>query len=279
MPVFEKIGFREHSPIKFCVRRQEMEDNFEIITVDSSNVDQHGFFCYMSKPKSAGYRQKREWLEARFAEGLKLKIVHELGGRNVGFVEYIPGEYAWRAVYAPGYLVVHCLWVVGKGKGKGYGTRLVQACLEDARVQNKHGVVMVSSDRVWLAGKKLFLQNGFVEVDQAPPSFQLLVHRLGPGPEPAFPDDWEARLARFGSGLTVIRTPQCPYIENGAAEALQFAREKGIPAKVVELQSAQEVQASSPSAYGVFAIALHGRLLSYHYLLPKDLAELLGKSP
>ncbi len=255
-----------------------MENNFEIISVDSINVDQHGFYCYMSKPKSPGYRQKRAWLEARFTEGMKLKIVHELGGRNVGFIEYIPGEYAWRAVQAPGYLVIHCLWVVGKGKGKGYGTSLVQACLEDARAQKKYGVVMVSSDGIWLAKKKLFLQNGFVEVDQAPPSFQLLVHRFGPGPQPTFPTDWERRQARFGSGLTAIRTPQCPYIEDATAHALQFAEAKGIPARVVELQSAQEVQSSSPSPYGVFGIVLDGRLLSYHYLLPKDFEKVTGKN-
>ena len=87
----------------------------------------------MSKRKSPGYRQKRAWLAKRFAEGLKVQIVHETGGRDVGFVEYIPGEYAWRAVHAPGYLVIHCLWVVGKGKGKGHGSRLVQVCLDDAR--------------------------------------------------------------------------------------------------------------------------------------------------
>ncbi len=27
----------------------------------------------MSKPKTPGYRQKREWLAARFAEGLRIK--------------------------------------------------------------------------------------------------------------------------------------------------------------------------------------------------------------
>jgi GNAT superfamily N-acetyltransferase len=252
-----------------------MKDDVELFTVDAANVDKHGFFCYMSKPKAPGYRQKRAWLEARFAEGMKIKIIHEQGGRDVGFVEYLPGEHAWRAVQAPGYLVIHCLWVVGKGKGKGYGTRLVQACLEDARAQNKQGVVMVSSDRVWLAGKQLFLRNGFVEVDQAPPSFQLLVHRFGSGPEPAFPQDWEARQARFGPGLTVVRTPQCPYIENGTEQVLQIAQEKGIPARVVELTSAREVQETSPSAYGVFGIVLDGRLFSYHYLLPKDFEKLL----
>jgi GNAT superfamily N-acetyltransferase len=255
-----------------------MNGEVEIYTVDASNVDEHGFFCYMSKPKSPGYRQKRAWLEARFAEGMKIKIIHEHGGRDVGFIEYLPGEHAWRAVQAPGYLVIHCLWVVGKGKGKGYGTRLVQACLEEARAQNRHGVVMVSSNRVWLAGKKLFLQNGFVEVDQAPPSFQLLVHRFGSGPEPAFPKDWEARQARFGPGLTVVRTPQCPYIENGTQEVLQMAQEKGIPARVVELGSAQEVQETSPSPYGVFGIVLDGRLFSYHYLMPRDFEKLLRES-
>ena len=150
-----------------------MNNTFELITVNADNVDQQGFFCYMSKRKSPGYRQKREWLAARFAEGLKLHMIHEIGGRTVGFIEYIPGEYAWRAVHAPGYLVIHCLWVVGKGKGKGYGTHLIQTCLEDARAQNKHGVVMVTSDGVWLAKKAIFLKNGFEEVDQAPPSFQL----------------------------------------------------------------------------------------------------------
>lgn len=251
-----------------------MNDAFELITVDASNVDQHGFFCYMSKRKSPGYRQKRQWLEARFTEGLKLHMVHEIGGRTVGFIEYTPGEHAWRAVHAPGYLVIHCLWVVGKGKGKGYGSHLLQTCLQDARAQGKHGVVMVTTNRVWLAKKAIFLKNGFVETEQAPPSFQLLVHRFDDAPLPSFPTDWEARQARFGAGLTVVRTPQCPYVEDGVASILQFAQEKGIPARVVEPQSAQEVQETSPSAYGVFGVVFDGKLLAYHYLQRKDFEKL-----
>ena len=105
-----------------------MDEAFEIITVDADNVDRHGFFCYMSKRKAPGYAQKCAWLAARFAEGLKLHMVHETGGRTVGFIEYIPGEFAWRVVHAPGYLVIHCLWVVGKGKGKGFGTASLAPC-------------------------------------------------------------------------------------------------------------------------------------------------------
>lgn len=252
-----------------------MKPKFEIRTIDASNVDQLGFFCYMSKRKEPGYKQKRDWLEARFMEGLKIKVVHEIGGRDTAFIEYIPGEYAWRAVHAPGYMVIHCLWVVGQGKGKGYGRRLIQECLDDARVQNKHGVAMLTSDRTWLASKDVFLHNGFTEVDTAPPSFQLMVNRFGPSPEPALPHDWDARAKVFGRGLTVVRTAQCPYVENGAAGILSFAKERGIKTKTVELKTAREVQEQSPSAYGVFGTVLDGKLLAYQYLLQKDFDKLL----
>ena len=248
-----------------------MNEKFELITVNADNLDKQGFFCYMSKRKTEGYRQKHDWMTARLAEGLKLHMLHEIGGRTVGFIEYIAGEYAWRAVHAPGYLVIHCLWVVGKGKGKGYGAQLIETCLDDARAQDKHGVVTVATDRVWMAKKDIFLKHGFTEVDQAPPSFHLLAYRFDDAaPLPAFPTDWEARQARFGAGLTVIRSSQCPYVEDATNIALEFAAEKGISSHVITFQSAQELQENSPSPYGTFGIVLDGRLLTYHYLLRKD---------
>ena len=153
----------------------KMENTFEIYDVNSQNVEKTGFFCYMSKRKEPGFKQKLEWLEARFNEGMKIKILHENGGRDTGFIEYIPGENAWRAVYAPNFMVIHCLWVVGKGKEKGYGSQLIDACIEDARNQGMAGVAMVTTNRVWLASKDIFLKKGFKEIDQALGVFQLMV--------------------------------------------------------------------------------------------------------
>lgn len=255
-----------------------MDPSFDIIDVNLDNVEKTGFFCYMSKKKEPGYKQKREWLQARFAEGLKLKMIHEHGGRDTAFIEYIPGEYAWRAVNAPNYLVIHCLWVVGKGKGKGYGSRLIQECLDDARQQGKAGVAMVTSDRVWLAHKPIFVRNGFSEVETAPPCFQLMVYRFDQdAPLPSFPQDWEARAREFGPGMTVLRTPQCPYIENAVNELIDLAREYGLQARVVELRTAGEVQERSPSPYGIFGVTLDGSLFSYHYLLRKDIEKLMAE--
>jgi L-amino acid N-acyltransferase YncA len=253
------------------------EENYTILDVTASNVEKTRFFCYMSKPKTPGYQQKLTWLRERFGEGMRMRILHETGGRDVAFIEYIPGEYAWRAVQAPGYLVIHCLWVVGKGKGKGYGTRLVQDCITEARTQGKHGVVMLSSDGTWLASKDLFLKNGFIQVDQAPPSFQLLVHPFDDAPLPSLPQDWENRQAVFGDGLTVVRSAQCPYIENATHDLLGSAETYGIPARVVELRSAAEVQQHAPCAYGVFSIIFNRKLLSYIYLTRADFEKKMAQ--
>ncbi len=107
-------------------------DGAQFVTVDAGNVAQYGFFCQKSRRKSPGYRQKLEWLQERLAEGLRIHIAYE-NGHQVGFIEYIPGELAWRAVRAGGYMVIHCLWGIGRSKGQGIGSRLVGMCLEAAR--------------------------------------------------------------------------------------------------------------------------------------------------
>ena len=99
----------------------------EIAAVDAGSVDELGFFCYKSKPKSEGYHAKRAWLEQRFRTGLTLHLIYADGWPR-GMIEAAPGEQTWRAVHAPGYAVIHCLWVVGQGKGKGYGSRLLAEC-------------------------------------------------------------------------------------------------------------------------------------------------------
>jgi len=248
-----------------------MSRDAEIVCVDAANVGERGFFCFKSKPKSVGYAHKMTWLQERFSEGLKIQIVYE-GGRSVGFIEYLPAELGWRAVRAPGYVLIHCLWVVGRAKNQGYGSRLLDACLADARQMGASGVAMVTSSRPWLAGSKLLLKHGFERADEMPP-FELLVKRFDSTPLPAFPTDWEARLARFGPGLAVVRSDQCPYMEDATNTVVEFGRSRGIKTEVIKLESGREVQETSPTPYGTFAILHNGRLLSYYYMTEQDLQK------
>lgn len=242
----------------------------QLIDVNKSNVVQTGFFCKMSQKKNEGYKRKLDWLTARFDEGLKIKMLDIKDGHR-GFIEYIPGNYAWRPVFADGYMFIHCLWVVGQSKGKGFAKLLVDECIKDAKKSKMNGVAMTVSEGNWLAGKDILLKLGFKSVDIAPPAFNLMVLKFKRCDDPKFPNDWNKRAAKFGDGFTVVRTDQCPYIDDASKTIKEFADKKKIKFKVVELKSAEQVRKESPSPYGVFSIIYNSKLLSYHYLLPKDI--------
>lgn len=241
-----------------------------ILDVNINNVDKLGFFCRMSKMKTDGNQKKLKWLKERFEEGLKIKML-ELPER--GFIEYIPGQYAWRGVEAKGYMFIHCLWVVGKSKGNNFGELLLNECLNDAKKQKMKGVAVLVSDDNWMANKKLFLKNGFEIVEEAKPSFQLLVKKFTKCESPSFVDNWNGNLAKYKKGFTILKSDQCPYLEDAVLTIKKYADENNIPLKIIELKTAEDVRLQSPSPHGTFNIIYNGKLLSYYYLLPKDIQK------
>jgi len=232
-------------------------------------VSEKGFFCYMSKRKSEGYQRKLRWLRDRFDEGMKIKMLDlTQGGR--GFIEYIPGEFAWRAVNAKGYMFIHCIWVVGKSRGKGHATLLLNECVKDAEKTGMKGVAVLASERNWLVGKKFLLKQDFEPIGQHPP-FELLAYKFSDDPSPYFSGDFDERLRAFKESLTVFRSDQCPYVDAATKAAIDASEELGIDVRVIELRSSEDVRRLSPSPYGVFSIVYDGRLVSYHSIAKKDL--------
>jgi len=244
-----------------------------LVTVNKENVSEKGFFCYMSKKKTPGYQRKLRWLKERFDEGMQIRMLDlTQGGR--GFIEYIPGEYAWRAVNAKGYMFIHCIWIAGKSRGKGYGSLFLNECIKDARKADMKGVAMITSEKNWLVEKKFLVRNGFESVAQHPP-FELMVKKFTEAPSPSFSGNFEQKLKSCGGGLTTIRSDQCPYIDAAVNAAIETARELGIKSKTIELRTSEDVRNISPSPYGVFQIVYNGKLLTYHSLGKKDLTERL----
>jgi GNAT superfamily N-acetyltransferase len=179
-----------------------------IVEVNKENVSEKGFFCYMSKRRTEGYQRKLKWLKDRFDEGMRIKMLDlKQGGR--GFIEYIPGESAWRAVNAEGYMFIHCIWVAGQSRGKGYATLLLNECIKDAKTTGMKGVAIVTSEGNWLVGKKFLLKHGFEPVEEFSP-FELLVKKFDNSASPSFSGDFTKRLEKYGKGLTIFRSDQCP---------------------------------------------------------------------
>ena len=247
--------------------------------VDTSAHDIHNYkLCAYKNIKQEGYKRKIEWLKLRFSEGLKLKVLYSADEGAVGVIEYIPGEYTWRAVEANGYMVIHCIFnEYRKYRGQGYGTLLVEESLRDAKKGNMHGVAVVTRKGTWMVGEGLFLKNGFEVIDSAPPDFELLTKQFDNSPLPKFPRDWEKRCRQYGSGLTIIRSDQCPYVTKSVKEITETAEKQyGITPNVVELENCRDAQ-NAPSAFATFSIVYGGRLVAEHPISNKRFTNIMDK--
>ena len=139
------------------------------------------------------------------------------------------------------------------------------------------GVAVVTRKGTWMAGKELFLKNGFELVDQAPPDFELLMKKFANTPSPKLKGDWNKRLNQYSSGLTIIRSDQCPYIAKSVKDITETAQKKyGIKANIIELNNCMEAQ-NAPSAYGIFSIIYDGRLLVDHPIGNTRLTNIMNK--
>jgi GNAT superfamily N-acetyltransferase len=241
--------------------------------VGPGNLAPCGIGC-ITNPKHLGHDPKVEWLQERFAEGLRFLLFRDGKGKPLAFLEYVPGEYAWRPVDAKGWLFVHCLWVYSAGqKVGGLGSRLIQACVEEARQVGVRGVAAMVSEGPWMAGRQVFLNNGFEPIAQAD-RFELVIHRLEEGPAPRF-RDITANLARY-KGLHIVYGAQCPMLPKSVSDLSEMAAEHGLELNVTVLDSPEEAQ-HAPSYYGVFNLVWNGKLLSDHYVSKGRFRNILRK--
>ncbi len=241
--------------------------------VGSGNLAACGIGC-ISSVKHEGFQPKVDWLQKRFGEGLRFLLFRTDRGKPLGFLEYVPGEYAWRPIDAAGWLFVHCLWVYPAGqKIGGLGSKLIQACIDEAVALDATGVAAIVSDGPWMVGSQIFSDHGFEEVDTAD-RFQLVVHRLRKGPVPRFRDI--RRSLRRYKGLHVVYAPQCPYLPKSVHDLSEMAAEHGLDLHVTVLDSAKKAQ-NAPTYYGVFNLIWNGRLLSDHYVSKGRFKNILRK--
>jgi L-amino acid N-acyltransferase YncA len=226
--------------------------------VTPDNVEDVGIHCVENR-KHAGRRAKIEWFAKEYRKGLCIRMLYSAEARkSVGFIEYAPGEHAWRAVEAPGYLVVHCIWV--KSSGRGYGTRLVEAVVEHARRERKRGVAVVTSSGTWCAKGTIFEKSGFRLVEEREP-FGLRVRKLErAAADPAFS---RPQVSRKGDSLVFRYSAQCPFVERAAAELSAEAGAWGVPLELKRIETSRQAR-SAPTPYGVTSLTIGSKVLADH---------------
>jgi GNAT superfamily N-acetyltransferase len=235
-------------------------NDFRIIDTNADNIDGCGL-CGNKSTSNLGHRRKTKWLTERYAEGLRYKVLRSEKCGDIGMIEYAPGTQAWRPVEAEGYLVIHCLMVLGKHKRKGLGSLLLDSCLRDAKKSRCQGVAVVTSSDAFMAKSDLFVKAGFVPVDRIPP-YELLVKKFKKtAPDPRFIVQGERLFKRYRKGLTILAADQCPYVSQSVERITEASRTLGLEPRVVRVGSAK-VSRELPTPYGVFAILYDGKLIA-----------------
>lgn len=234
--------------------------------------------CGHKDPDNAGYQHKFQWLKNRLSEGLKVKMLNTPGEGMVGYIEYIPGERAWRAVNAENYMFIHCIYMPAMCKHRGYGTLLIEACVKDARKAKMNGVAVVTREGTWMVGKELFLKNGFEEVDKERPDFSLLVKKFKKtASTPNFKGEWDKKRKKFGKGLTIITSGQCPQNAKMVNDITEIAKERyGIEPRIVMYKSYKEAQ-NAPWPYAISGVLYNGKLLADHPISGKRFQNIMEK--
>lgn len=220
--------------------------------------------CFIN-PKHSTFRLKMDWLKERFSEGLRIKLLYVEGQKKAaGFIEYVPGEFAWRAVSAKDYMFIHCLYVYpNANKNQGFGTLLIEECQEDARKQGLAGAAVMVSEHAFMAEEGIFMKSGFVMADSDNRGNLLLAKQFTEAPLPSFnrPGGIEEKY----KGLHILYSRQCPWV----ARLIEEIREAGIAEKlnirIHEIKTAAEAQ-QAPSFYGIFTFLRDGKVLADRYI-------------
>ena len=254
----------------------------KIVDVNENNIDEQELFCKKTKKKLAGYQSKVRWIKERFKEGLKYKLLIVKEGNKEtsrGMIEYIPGEYNWRGIQADGWMVIHCIWVVGKHKNKGYASQLLEECIKDAKKAKMHGVVAMTAEKGgWLPNMKIFIKNGFEKVDELDPYYGLYAKAFSETvPKPQFYPLSKDKLEEYGEGLTILYTQQCPYLPILVSDMEELTTEKNVKFQVKLIKNTKEAQQNGIHPYGTFCAIFNGEILPYKPGIKKELAELLNK--
>ena len=228
----------------------------EFIDLSPENLAQEQLCCIVrTKKPHPGVEAKRRWLASRLQEG---HVFRKLPGNGCAFVEYAPLETAWVPVEGENFLYIYCLWVQGEPKGHGYGRRLMESCLADARAKGKSGVCMLGAQKqkAWLSDQSFARKFGFQTVDTTADGYELLALSFD-GSKPAFAPG--ARRETIESReLTVYYDLQCPYIPQRVETLRGYCGEKGIPAHFIQVDSLEQAKAL-PCPFNNWAVFYDGR--------------------
>ena len=244
----------------------------DYLRLTPENLEEEHICCAISNNKDPQVRAKKDWLRARFDDGL---VFLRAEARGKCFIEYIPGEKAWLPINADNYMHINCLWVSGSLKGHGYADELLEACIRDAKAKGKLGLTVVSSPKKqgFLSDPKYLAYKGFRPADRAEPYFELWYL---PFTENAEKPGWKEHVKTprvEGTGFTLYYSFGCPFTAKYVPLLEAKARELGFPFESIFLDSVEAAR-NAPTPWTNFTLFYNGAFVTHEILSEKKFTAL-----
>jgi len=248
--------------------------DIQIINLTPENIAQYGVCGYKDINKHLELQRKVDWVKKYYPKGLRIKALILKSGGYQGMLEYIPDEYAHRPVDAKEFMFIHCIFVGFKKefKGKGYASLLLDECIKDSKNEKMNGVAVVTRKGSFMAKKDIFIKKGFSLVENMQPDFELLVLKFND--KTSNPKFIQNSLEIYSDGLTIMRSPQCPYSVKNVDAIIQTAKKLNLNPKLIEMNDSESVQ-NAPCAFGAFCIINQGNILSHHPISNKRFENIM----
>ena len=228
------------------------------IRITKENIDKEHICCAMSGKQSIA---KKEWLKQRFDEGL---VFYRSMERGKCFIEYIPAENAWIPIEADGWIYVNCLWVSGSLKGHGYSNDLLNACIQDARKQEKKGICILCAKgrkREFLADPKFLAYKGFMVGDESDCGINLMYFPFQENIKPPKFKECAKHAKIEDKGFVLYYTDQCPFTYYWVPRVEEAAKEHSILFKVIHITDKESAQ-NVPAPVTTYALFKDGKFLT-----------------
>lgn len=202
----------------------------------------------------------RDWLMARFSEGLQIRLLRQPAK---GLVIFQPGRLAWRPIEgADRALVVQDLRIAPDLVAGDGAARLWSVAEGFARYYGLSAVLALIGRGPGLIAPEVAPGRGWLTLDEGRCGVRLIGRILqGPLALPHLPRDWARRARALGPGVVLQTTGECGALEDRARRMLGALSALRIPARHDRPTEAGALRARAVRPDAVYSVIVDGQVI------------------
>lgn len=244
-----------------------------LIKLSANTVEKGTLPCVdLKNPNSPElFTYNRDWLLDRFEEGM---VIIKLDTATDAFIEYVPAEFAWKPIHAPGYTLINHVYVEEDGPEQWLKSELLQTAETNSSKTN--GMVIILENEIFNKDRDFFLRRGYLEHAHIH-GFTMLVKKFKTEiPVPAFSIPIsKTKPSQNLHSIKISYADQSAFVNYYIHEMKVIFEDMGFNVELHRLHTPIQARESG-SPYGTFGVFLDGHFLTHKLLNRRGIEELIG---